>query len=395
MINLEVLGNEPVTLGVDTGNTIQLRSADNPVGSVISVNGKQGVVVLKASDIEGAGVPTNVREAIFTLLNNAAYVTTGLDDEIAIVEAWAEEVTSLTLSASTLELSGSTPQTITATTVPAGKSVSWSSSDDSVATVNNGTVTGVSNGTCTITASAGSLTATCEVTVSGFSVLESISAVYTQSGLVFDTDSLDSLKTDLVVTATYDDTSTATVPSNSYSLSGTLTEGTSTITVTYQGKTTTFNVTVSATSYTFTSSSDGVGFGSIGTESPNTTPPYVANTNRNRLHIMNDNSSAYPVKPSTSYEISISNPSAQQVSVTILNTTGKTNILNLESIASSDHSDTSWSSLSSGKYTFTTPALINGQKTACVWFVFRKNSSNANWSSLDTVEMFPITFKEI
>ena len=73
-------------------------------------------------------------------------------------------------------------------------------------------------------------------------VLVSISAVYTQSGTVYDTDTLDSLKADLVVTATYDDSSTATI--TTYTLSGTLTAGTSTITVNYGGKTTTFNVTV-------------------------------------------------------------------------------------------------------------------------------------------------------
>lgn len=73
--------------------------------------------------------------------------------------------------------------------------------------------------------------------------LVAISAVYTQSGAVYDTDSLDSLKPDLVVTAVYDDTSTNTV--TTYTLSGTLTVGTSTITVSYGGKTTTFNVTVS------------------------------------------------------------------------------------------------------------------------------------------------------
>ena len=74
--------------------------------------------------------------------------------------------------------------------------------------------------------------------------LVSISAVYTQSGTVYDTDSLDSLKSDLVVTATYDDSTTATV--TAYTLSGTLTTGTSTVTVTYNGKTTTFTVNVTA-----------------------------------------------------------------------------------------------------------------------------------------------------
>ena len=74
--------------------------------------------------------------------------------------------------------------------------------------------------------------------------LLSITAVYTQSGTVYDTDSLNSLKADLVVTAYYDDGTTADVTSASV-LSGTLTEGISTITVTYEGKTATFNVTVS------------------------------------------------------------------------------------------------------------------------------------------------------
>ena len=72
--------------------------------------------------------------------------------------------------------------------------------------------------------------------------LVSISAVYTQSDTVYETDTLNSLKDDLVVTATYDDSSTEVI--TSYTLSGTLTTGTSTITVSYGGKTDTFTVIV-------------------------------------------------------------------------------------------------------------------------------------------------------
>lgn len=72
--------------------------------------------------------------------------------------------------------------------------------------------------------------------------LISISAVYTQSGTVYDSDTLDSLKDDLVVTARMSDKTTRTV--TEYILSGTLSEGTSTVTVTYGGKFTTFNVIV-------------------------------------------------------------------------------------------------------------------------------------------------------
>ena len=74
--------------------------------------------------------------------------------------------------------------------------------------------------------------------------LSSISAVYTQGDtIVYPNTSLDSLKSNLVVTATYNNNRTETV--TDYTLSGTLAVGTSTITVTYNDKTTTFNVTVS------------------------------------------------------------------------------------------------------------------------------------------------------
>ena len=79
--------------------------------------------------------------------------------------------------------------------------------------------------------------------------LVSISAVYTQSGTVYDTDTLESLRTDLVVTAHMNDGTAQTV--ERYTLSGTLADGTSTITVSYGEKTTTFNVTVTAYAWVY------------------------------------------------------------------------------------------------------------------------------------------------
>ena len=56
-------------------------------------------------------------------------------------------------------------QTLTATIIPADSvdAVSWTTSDASVATVNNGTVTAVGIGTCIITASSGAYSAECTV----------------------------------------------------------------------------------------------------------------------------------------------------------------------------------------------------------------------------------------
>jgi len=104
------------------------------------------------------------------------------------------------------------------------------------------TLTGtLTAGTSTIIVHYGNLETTFTVNVTA-RTLSSISAVYTQSGTVYTDDDLDSLKSDLVVTATYSDSSTEIVPSTDYELSGTLASGTSTVTVTYESKTTTFTV---------------------------------------------------------------------------------------------------------------------------------------------------------
>jgi hypothetical protein len=71
----------------------------------------------------------------------------------------------------------------------------------------------------------------------------SISAVFDQgSAVIYLEDTLDSLRSFLTVTATYDNEKT--LPVLNYDLSGQLTVGTSVITVTYKSKTTTFNVIV-------------------------------------------------------------------------------------------------------------------------------------------------------
>lgn len=79
-------------------------------------------------------------------------------------------VTGVAVSPATLALKTGTTGTLTATVVPenaAVKTVSWSSSDEKVATVENGVVTAVAEGTATITAKTddGGFTATSTVTV--------------------------------------------------------------------------------------------------------------------------------------------------------------------------------------------------------------------------------------
>lgn len=77
----------------------------------------------------------------------------------------------ITLQTTTLQLAkGQSSDALTVNYDPVNttddKTVTWTSSDDSVATVENGVITGKKEGTATITAKVGNYTAVCEVTVS-------------------------------------------------------------------------------------------------------------------------------------------------------------------------------------------------------------------------------------
>ena len=118
--------------------------------------------------------------------------------------------------------------------------------DESIEKTNDYTLSGtLTVGTSVITVTSGSYTKTFNVIVSEKpkATLTGITATYSQGNkIIYPSASLDDLKSDLVVTATYSDNTTATV--SDYTLSGSLTIGTSAITVIYQEKTATFTVTV-------------------------------------------------------------------------------------------------------------------------------------------------------
>lgn len=77
-------------------------------------------------------------------------------------------VTGITLNKTETSIEKNATETLTATVTPdnaTDKSVTWTSSDTAVATVSNGVVTALKAGETTITATAGSFSATCVVTV--------------------------------------------------------------------------------------------------------------------------------------------------------------------------------------------------------------------------------------
>jgi len=78
-----------------------------------------------------------------------------------------QEQVEITLNLQVADITVGGRVTLKATVVGSSQEVDWTSSDESVATVNNGIVYGVANGTTIITASIGNSKQSCTVNVSG------------------------------------------------------------------------------------------------------------------------------------------------------------------------------------------------------------------------------------
>lgn len=103
--------------------------------------------------------------------NEAAYYATlKVDGANISLSTNPLQLVTVTFDKSTVAITGTGTSSISATTNPAGQTVTWKSSDVAVATVANGTVTGVGAGTCvvtgTITVNGATAEASATVTVS-------------------------------------------------------------------------------------------------------------------------------------------------------------------------------------------------------------------------------------
>ena len=156
---------------------------------------------------------------------------------------------SISLNRTTDSMTVGEHNVLTATVVPAETPVSWSSSNPSVATVSGGKVTAVKAGTATITATAGSKTASCAVTVTDKNIAvqsvtlnsTSLALAVGESGTL--TASVNpSNATDKTVTWNSSNTSVATVSGGRVTA---VKAGTATITATAGGKSASCTVTVS------------------------------------------------------------------------------------------------------------------------------------------------------
>ena len=134
-------------------------------------------------------------------------------------------VSGITLSQNAASLFVDEGMTLSAEVTPedaTNKTVTWSSSDASVATVDqNGNVTAVGAGTVTITATAGDCSATCEVTVtipvipvSGITLSQNAASLFVDEGMTLSAEVTPEDATDKTVTWSSSDASVATVDQN-------------------------------------------------------------------------------------------------------------------------------------------------------------------------------------
>ena len=161
---------DKTTLSIEAGQTAQLTATVQPG------NADNQAVTWSTSDASIASVDANGKVTANAKGSATITVTTADGGKTATCTVTVTEpaapvaVTGVTLNKSNTTIYTGRTETLTATIQPAdatNKAVTWTSSNTSVATINNGVVTGVSVGTATITVKTtdGGFTATCTVKV--------------------------------------------------------------------------------------------------------------------------------------------------------------------------------------------------------------------------------------
>lgn len=260
-----IIGEPKVTLS-KTNLSMYVTDTQSIIASVVAVDGNT-INSETSSDITW----TTSNSSVATVSSNGAVKAVGVGTAtitanytfcgISYSATCKVTVTSkpdITLSKSSLSMYIGDTSTLSATVTPSGQTVSWSSSNSSVATVSNGKITAISNGTATITASfkynGVTYSTKCSVTVTKPSITFDVTSKSIYQGdsfYIFETVK----PSGQTVTWTSSDASVASVSSNGY-VTG-KNAGTATITgkFTYAGNTysATCKVTVKALSLTLSS----------------------------------------------------------------------------------------------------------------------------------------------
>lgn len=234
---LTATGTAPITWSVTSGYL--------PTG--LTLNESTGLI---------SGTPTSEGTSNFTVTATNSGGSDSKPLSITISSATNIPVQSVSLDKTSLELTEGGTGTLIATVEPnnaTNKNVTWSTSNASIATVNNGEVTAVSAGTATITATADGKSATCTVTVTADTVpVTGVTLNKTSTSLyVGDTETLTATvqpgnASNQNVTWSTSDASVATVENGVVRATG---RGTATITVTTEDGGFTAGCTVTVSRY--------------------------------------------------------------------------------------------------------------------------------------------------
>ena len=240
---------DKTSVSLNAGESVTLAATvkpDNATNKTVSWSSSNASV----ASVDASGKVSAVAEGTATITAKAGDKTATCS---VTVTKKVVAVESVTLDKSSLELTEGETATLTATVKPdnaSDKTVTWSSSKTSVATVDaNGKVTAVAEGNATITAKAGNKSATCSVTVTK-NVVAVESITLDKSSLELNEGETATLvatvkpdnATNKTVTWSSSRTSVATVDANGKVTA--VAEGTATITAKAGDKTATCSVTV-------------------------------------------------------------------------------------------------------------------------------------------------------
>lgn len=164
----------PATLDLTVGDTETLSAevaADEGADTTVTWSSSDsGVATVKDGKVTAAGPGSATITAKAGDQEDTCEVTVSAKEPAAV---------SITVAPAKLSLIVGESDTLAAATVPEGQAVSWTSSDDKIASVSGGKVTAVAKGTATITASVEvegqTKSAACEVTVSEAAAVPTLS----------------------------------------------------------------------------------------------------------------------------------------------------------------------------------------------------------------------------
>ncbi len=185
---------------LDVGKTVQLKvnitydDADKDLAALYPDEYEFTSSDNSIATVDATGKVTTLADGKVTITATSKYTGKSTSVSYTVKKGYKPDVTEVKLSSDKLSMKRGETVDLKATVSPADadQTVTWSTSDEKKATVNNGVVTALAAGSVTITAKAGSKSATCSITITSpakslriRSVYGNTKVVYTSKGSTF------------------------------------------------------------------------------------------------------------------------------------------------------------------------------------------------------------------